>query len=64
MLLFREELNERMSNTQDGTFLVRDSSDGVKDNYTLALRHVIAIRYLREFIVKCSIVIIFSDVIM
>lgn len=64
MLLFREELNERMSNTQDGTFLVRDSSDGVKDNYTLALRHVIAVRYLHEFIVKCSIVIMFSDVTM
>lgn len=37
--MFREELNEKMSNTPDGTFLVRDSSDGVKDNYTLALRY-------------------------
>lgn len=36
--IFRNELNERMSNTQDGTFLVRNSSDGVKDNYTLAVR--------------------------
>lgn len=45
----KEELNEKMSNTPDGTFLVRDSSDGVKDNYTLALRKGGSNRFLKIY---------------